>query len=308
MDSDELECVICCEPMQESTALPCNCKIDYCGKCWDRSLAQSFNSSGQARCPTCRAHVRVDFDAEKGCLVFSRGTEDLPVNQAGYSDSTTPAGLPGLLQRRALLEETLEESRTNAVNRLAQQALPAQVRILQQYGAERPMLKKLASSPADALQEMDLSASELIRHIVAGGGNVDDCSEEKEPLMKHLIETSGALALAAYWAGTEVVANPQCVCGSSLERVSGKERLSRYLEKSCPRGTASFQQRFQTMARRGSSGVICDLCDEQVPLARSLWTCRNGGSTILHATAYDICDVCFVSNSCSLQSATPDTG
>mmetsp|Transcript_68017 Transcript_68017/g.127022 ORF Transcript_68017/g.127022 Transcript_68017/m.127022 type:complete len:225 (-) Transcript_68017:202-876(-) len=77
-DYETMECVICLEPTHQSVGLPCNCTAAYCLGCWEHALAQSLLSCGQARCPTCRAAVRVDFDAETGNLVYSRESDEAP--------------------------------------------------------------------------------------------------------------------------------------------------------------------------------------------------------------------------------------
>merc|ERR1740139_607484 len=83
MDEDlflEGECAICFEPVSQYTVLPCSCKVSYCLRCWDRALAESFNSCGEARCPTCRAPVCVDFDPDQSRLVFTRDAMPLTVD------------------------------------------------------------------------------------------------------------------------------------------------------------------------------------------------------------------------------------
>eukprot|EP00913_Durusdinium_trenchii_P033111 g31001.t1 len=52
--------------------LPCSCKVPYCQRCWDRTLATSLSNVGLPRCPSCREVIRVDYDASEGRLVFSR--------------------------------------------------------------------------------------------------------------------------------------------------------------------------------------------------------------------------------------------
>merc|ERR1712232_740791 len=52
-------------------------QIALLSSCWDTALANSFSQCGQARCPSCRALVRVDFDAENKCLVFAPETVDM---------------------------------------------------------------------------------------------------------------------------------------------------------------------------------------------------------------------------------------
>lgn len=84
------ECTICFDAIEESASLPCRCRVPYCLRCWDRCLAQSFNSCGQARCPTCRGPVRVDFDAEAMVMCFSKEDADLTFETAGAHKPLAP--------------------------------------------------------------------------------------------------------------------------------------------------------------------------------------------------------------------------
>jgi len=65
------ECAICFEP-GNFVDLPCSCSIKYCSSCWDRALATSVTVRGRAQCPSCRSAFKVDFDTERGSLVFSK--------------------------------------------------------------------------------------------------------------------------------------------------------------------------------------------------------------------------------------------
>lgn len=106
----ELDCAICFGTVPHPAELPCACNVAYCTSCWDRALAQSFNTCGRARCPTCRTPVRVDFNADTGRLLFSKDTEpELP---------------PG--------------ARECALSRLGEQARPAQEKLLRQFGESLP--------------------------------------------------------------------------------------------------------------------------------------------------------------------------
>jgi len=72
VSDEDLLCAICFEEAGRAVELPCACNVAYCAQCWDRALAQSFNVSGDATCPTCRTPICVDFDPDKLCLVFLR--------------------------------------------------------------------------------------------------------------------------------------------------------------------------------------------------------------------------------------------
>ena len=86
---DSEDCAICFDPVhaEDRLHLPCRCQLTYCLTCWDRALAAAFNDNGQARCPSCRRPVRVDFDPEagthgRGRLVFSLLNGEALTNQA----------------------------------------------------------------------------------------------------------------------------------------------------------------------------------------------------------------------------------
>uniref|UniRef100_A0A7S2GV45 RING-type domain-containing protein n=1 Tax=Alexandrium andersonii TaxID=327968 RepID=A0A7S2GV45_9DINO len=129
----EVDCAICFNSVAHPADLPCACKADYCTSCWDRALAQSFNTCGRARCPTCRMPVRVDFDADTGRLIFSKDSEpELP---------------PG--------------ARECALSRLGEQARPAQERLLRQYGDSLPADFKRTRESLRAMSDMKDEAGAL---------------------------------------------------------------------------------------------------------------------------------------------------
>jgi len=135
--ADPLECAICFESIETSTSLPCACKVDYCMRCWDRALAQSFQSCGKARCPTCRGHIRVELDADK-----------------------TPCGL-------VFSREEDEVSKEESLQKLLKQARPVQVKLLRQYGDGQPELQEL-SIDANAIAERWASGSTTAPPCVCG--------------------------------------------------------------------------------------------------------------------------------------------
>ena len=44
---------------------------------------------------------------------------------------------------------------------------------------------------------------------------------------------------------------------------------------------------------------------QQNKIETAIWTCENGETTILHATAYDVCERCFVRNVCGIDLPQP---
>jgi len=288
--AEDVTCAICFEEVSTQMTLPCTCNVVYCAQCWDRSLAQSFNAYGQARCPTCRGPICVDFDPEEVCLVFSRASAPL---------STDLEGL-GVHDARTVKEQ----SKNDAVQKLRQQALPAQVRLLQKHGWRHPGLKEMASAPEVELRRMPVS--ELSQHMATlGGSSVDSSSPqgtdcEKEELVRCLAQKKEVMCrvLGERLASlTEEL--PACVCGSSLIRVSGEERTMRCCDKMAmlsgfARDSNNYRMVFERLTVLQRSICFCDLCGESVPTANSVWTCKNGDTTILHATSYDVCDECFM--------------
>eukprot|EP00930_Biecheleria_cincta_P010810 TRINITY_DN11313_c0_g1_i1.p1 TRINITY_DN11313_c0_g1~~TRINITY_DN11313_c0_g1_i1.p1 ORF type:complete len:289 (-),score=42.51 TRINITY_DN11313_c0_g1_i1:206-1072(-) len=117
-------CGICFEPLEGSVLeLPCACKVSFCTTCGDRSLCESFKTCGEARCPTCRLPVQVDFDAEKNSLVFSRQAQDVEVQEGSMS---------ALWARGTRANHTREK--------IIEQVRPAQIRNLQTFGAKQAVL------------------------------------------------------------------------------------------------------------------------------------------------------------------------
>merc|ERR1712187_643579 len=121
---------------------------------------------------------------------------------------------------------------------------------------------------------------------------------EKADLIARLVDKAGARNLCSAWA-SQKCSVPKCVCGSSLHRVSGEERLKHMLAEDETVGSRSSAD-LQRILQNPKISVICDLCEKEVPLttASSVWTCANQRDTIMHATAYDICDTCFADAAC----------
>jgi len=277
---ENFTCAICFEEASQTTQLPCNCNVVYCVQCWDRSLAQSFNASGQARCPTCRTTVCVDFDPERVCLVFSRAP---PPSTTSSHDS----------------DPFRETSKTRDVQKLRQQALPAQVRLLQNHGIRHSSLKEMVLAPEVHLLRM--SESELKYRCALVWASTEDCLE-KEDLIRRLLEEATRKQEMGRVLGEQLASLteelPACVCGSSLVRVSGAERTMRCCDKmpqlsGIPRSSNIYQTVFERFTTQ-TSICFCDLCGSSVPTANAVWTCKNGDTTILHATSYDVCDECFM--------------
>lgn len=100
-------CIICRVEEAEEFGRPCNCQGAMCIGCFDKSLAKSFNNTGQMRCPTCRCGIKVDFDSETGKPTFSLD----PVDQ--HPDNTRC--------------------------RITRQLRPYHVRLFQEFGLANPL-------------------------------------------------------------------------------------------------------------------------------------------------------------------------
>ncbi|CAE8595194.1 unnamed protein product [Polarella glacialis] len=253
------ECAICFDAITQLAKLPCSCKVAYCMMCWDQALAQSYNACWQSRCPTCRIPVRVDYDAETGCLVFSR---EVPRDEQADEED---AGLEGEPIRRNRMRRMMTSHSTALEDRrrISAQTRPAQLRLLREFGAANPLPQPEAS-------------------IESG-------------IQAPAMTFQAAAAIAACAAAVR----PQCVCRSQLERVSGLERTKRLCQRHLPYPPdhPEFERILSSFMERPNESlpVQCDLCGESLAFGTpGIWTCERGNSTILHASAYDVCESCLV--------------
>jgi len=146
---DEDECVICFEALASkggAVPLPCECRVSYCASCWDRSLAASVTACGRALCPSCRASMRVDFDGDRGLLVFSRAEE--PSAAAPDEEAEEASAFDDSWRRR-----------------LYEQAKPRQIQLLQRYGAAGAACGGSSASRTAAPQDSDSSATQPPRCV-----------------------------------------------------------------------------------------------------------------------------------------------
>jgi len=290
--SEDLDCAICFEPSATQTTLPCSCNVTYCNRCWDRALAQSYNACGEARCPTCRGPVCVDFDPDRACLVFSR-------------ESTPPVEEP--CEGETAITRAMQR-RTRAQAKLREQARPVQVRLLQRYGAESAGFRRFLEAPEEGFRQM--SVPELKGHISSLGVTPEDDVEKEDLIRVLLVTIQNPTFYAIVFSNMfgAISAAPTCICGCHLQRVSGQERTWRCSEKFAgghPPGTPMFEAVYRRLTEEGHSVCFCDLCEQNVPSACAVWTCEQGDSTILHATSYDVCDQCFFRCICEGCSVSP---
>ena len=305
------ECVICFDSIAQAEPLPCRCTVPYCMRCWDRSLAHSFNACGQARCPTCRSPVRVDFDAEandgRGRLVFSSESTDHSYEREESELADGSEASPDA----AAAESPAAARRAAVVERLAEQAAPVMARLLEEWGAAHPTLRPMAREPAAALRSSPVKA--LKEALMALGGDPAPCLTKADVIAALEASAGGRAPLAAYWvmaessdgddagdgaAGASSDA-PRCVCGGALARMPGRQRARRFLLSVQP-GLAQAPPHIvdahidALIASNAAMFMfICDVCERPIATRQPTWSCANAERTILHASAYDVCEDCF---------------
>merc|ERR1712060_1038764 len=142
-------------------------------------------------CPSCRALVRVDFDTDKNCLVFTPETVDMTfasqrellqrIQQEYGSQLLGPPSEESFrhfLQAHAQFEllTSLDQMRQGTIEKLRHQAMPAQIRILKRFGEDNPSLKHIAGKPCDVLAKA--SVGELKRLMKAANVSAHGCLEK----------------------------------------------------------------------------------------------------------------------------------
>jgi len=251
-------------------------------------------------------------DTDTNCLVFTPETIDMTFSRQRelgqkirQEYESQLAGPPSEESFRRFLEAhaefelltSLDHMRQGTIEKIRRQAMPAQIKILQQFSEDNPNVKRIVGNPSDVLAKA--SVGELKKLMNASNVTAHGCLE-KSDLVGRLAEKAGAGILQCAWASQKCQA-PSCVCGSSLQRVSG---LTRFRDSLGDRATGlsdeELQRRLQQLQSQGGGVVICDICEHNVPLSdvSSVWTCANRNSTMLHATSYDICDKCFIDSVC----------
>lgn len=299
--------------------LPCNCRIAYCAVCWDRSLAQSFNRCGQARCPTCVTPVRVDFDASgaagAGKLVFSRDTAgDMTYLKEMEALGARPH-VDGIVRPDREHAAVIAAMRGETIERLLGQAAPSVARRLVHFGEVHPFLRALAADPVTLLS--DRSTRELKTHLEAMGGDPEGCLEKADIVAKMVEVAHGQNQLAASWAAAaaedeavgpqrewpkDLSRSPPCICGGKLVRMSLYQRSKWWLEQQNGEDMARTDPalveawlRSEVASTCSGFGLVCDLCHQKNwgEANNHTWTCLSGTTTIFHATCYDVCDSCF---------------
>lgn len=264
--TEDPECAICFEAVGSlggAVPLPCACHAAFCHTCWDRALAASISACGRARCPSCRCPMRVDFDISLKRLVFSRAA----VVWRNANDRHTDPPTDDWQQR------------------LYQQAKPTQIHLLRQYGGRSA--ESLGGVPVQPWGPWPRSSA-------LDSEPPPPPPPPGEPLQPHQsnppIVVSGFQPPSCSWLPpSSTGGQPRCVCGSSLHHVSVEERVRVFVteEASVP-PPHHFVERLLA-----SPPIFCDICDRRFGPEGGVWTCENGGRTVLHAAAYDVCEACF---------------
>jgi hypothetical protein len=304
----DMECTICMETITTGVVLPCQCKLQYCLSCWDKALASSWSQRGQPACPSCRARVRVDFDFEKTCLVFSIATIDMTFE--AQAEITQKKLLQFNIQKpRASREEVctflqqsqensdilFSEMRQSAITRIRQQAMPVQLNLLKQYGRANPSMLDIHANPRAFMKAyIQVFMNDIQAFMKAAGVDVGGFLTQSD-MISHLTENVDAARISSVWA-SRACPPPKCVCGSTFRRLSGVERFRMYCnttsEYLSDDGISQRLPRFRQL-------ICCDICSENVPLHDNfVWMCDNRHSSMVHARSYDICEKCFADAAC----------
>jgi hypothetical protein len=86
-----------------------------------------------------------------------------------------------------------------------------------------------------------------------------------------------------------------CVCGAHMDRLDTHARIVRMLDDI----DAGWKVRVPdprtfVESLRGQRLITCDLCEKNALTGGDVWTCQNGMHTVLHPSAYDVCEKCFL--------------
>jgi hypothetical protein len=92
--------------------------------------------------------------------------------------------------------------------------------------------------------------------------------------------------------GQPTCRQPTCVCGGKLERLSLRSRILCMLEEQSMDWRSEVQE--SVLDKLVSVALVrCDLCGEEATRSGAVWTCSRGQHTVLHPSAYDVCEGCF---------------
>eukprot|EP00931_Biecheleriopsis_adriatica_P107832 TRINITY_DN82168_c0_g1_i1.p1 TRINITY_DN82168_c0_g1~~TRINITY_DN82168_c0_g1_i1.p1 ORF type:complete len:278 (-),score=44.30 TRINITY_DN82168_c0_g1_i1:23-856(-) len=166
---------------------------------------------------------------------------------------------------RVIQSLALKTRAVEARTRISTQARPVQLRLLQEFGAGNPLPDIPAGQPS-----------------------------------------TGSMRAAAAVNLATTAMGPRCVCQGRLERVSGLERAERLCRRNLPCPSRMFDSAMEHIVQAREIPVQCDLCSgPMLALDSWVWTCDKGNSTVFHASAYDVCDQCFLIHAYGIHDAAP---
>lgn len=209
-------------------------------------------------------------------LIAARALSAMPTAVLVGLESQAPAS--GSVGRRPQPARMME--------RLADQARPAQIRLLTQVGDADRELRAAAIAAMRRRQDVSIATDASFGTLSPAAGRQALLAEQARA-RQMLQDVSSAAAAAPKL--------PPCVCGGQLAHVSYRERLVRYVQMQLPNVAASahdLDQHIDRRLERGDPCYFCDLCG-QSSCEGGVWTCESGNNTVLHANAYDVCELCF---------------
>merc|ERR1719198_2729780 len=170
--------------------------------------------------------------------------------------------------------------------------MPALKSILQRYGETNSSLSVVRSNTRETLATASHTDLKALMESSSVSGEE---GMEKLDMLDRLIEKANTIEICAAWA-QQTCPFPKCVCGGFFQRVDAVERYRRSPngERCAALSDEDIFRLLQHLQQHNETIIICDICEESVPVVHPVWTCQNRTSTILHATSYDICDRCFV--------------
>ena len=314
-EDDDRTCLICFEECDETTELPCRCRITYCPTCWDRCLSESVQRSGRPKCPTCRTTIGVDYDPDLGRLVFSAAVDD-----GGVVAAEEPWTM--VVEDGGVSVGGEEQDSNNFRARLAAQSRPRQIQLLRKTVEDRHRFVAVTGSGAVGPSAPPTAAGFGAMIGVKKNSPEEDVLPLPAPPHSTPPKTSTPGETPPAHASPDHDGDPRvhddeddefrgfsCVCGGKLIRTDLRTRVMQILPKTNLDNLPEGPVRDQMIDRMMELGVIlCDVCDQKIEdrggqrqtdenHVPHVLTCINGAQTVLHAHSYDICEACVRSHS-----------
>lgn len=224
----------------------------------DATCAICFEIQPPVKLPCqCRIHYCAScWDRALATSVTVRGRAQCPSCRTGFHIEFN--------QEAACLEYSKEEMGMTVSDWrscLYGKARPVQIRLLKDFGS---ILK--TASASNMTSEVSPAAPSLEKNQVSLSARED----------------------------SSISCKPFCICGGVLENIDSRARVIRLLEETEPGWRTRVVEAEQCIESLISSSLItCDLCDESAIRSGAVWTCKKGPHTLLHPSAYDVCESCF---------------